>query len=60
MNSNKKLFAFKLAEKKQQAHVFSQKNTQFKARDGIAIAGCTLAPVGNGHAPRYSDTGMYC
>ncbi|WP_293631430.1 hypothetical protein [Shewanella sp. CG12_big_fil_rev_8_21_14_0_65_47_15] len=58
MNSNKKLFAFKLAEKKQLSNVSSQKNDQFKAREGVAIAGCT-DPTGRGLV-RFSDTGMYC
>ncbi|NMH64039.1 hypothetical protein [Shewanella salipaludis] len=58
MTSNKKLFAFKLAEKKQQTNVSSQKHVQFKAREGVAIAGCT-DPTGRGLV-RYSDTGIYC
>ncbi|EKE87650.1 hypothetical protein [Idiomarina xiamenensis] len=56
MKQNKKLFAFKLAEKKQATQMKSQK--QFKAREGVALAGCT-DPSGNFNV-RYDDNGMYC
>ncbi len=55
MQKEQKLFAFKLADKDQK----SEKNTKWKAREGVAIAGCTQW----GHIPdnvRYSDNGYYC
>lgn len=59
MNENKKVFAFKLADKKQTADASNeQKRKKFKARDGVAIAGCT-DPSGRWNV-RYSDNGMYC
>lgn len=59
MNGNKKVFAFKLADQKQNNITNNQsKNKQFKARDGVAIAGCT-DPFGRGMV-RYSDSGLYC
>lgn len=36
MNQPKKIFAFKLAEKKEKAAT-----TKWKARDGVSVAGCT-------------------
>jgi hypothetical protein len=39
MNQNQKPFAFKLAEEKQTA----EKSTKWQARDGVAVAGCTIA-----------------
>ncbi|MCP1338294.1 hypothetical protein NJR55_01685 [Idiomarina sp. M1R2S28] len=56
MENNKKLFAFKLAKK--QANQVKSKPEQFKAREGVAIAGCT-DPSGR-FLVRYSDNGMYC
>ena len=50
--NEKKLFAFKLAEKNQTVKT----EQQWKARAGVAVAGCT-GPVRNF---RYSDSGMYC
>jgi len=50
-----KLFAFKLAEKSPQK--------KWTAREGVAIAGCSLKPGGPGpgnRAVRYSDSGYYC
>lgn len=53
------LFAFKLAEKKQQA----VPSTQWQVRDGVSVAGCTLAE--GDHDFRNSDWGstdnaIYC
>lgn len=48
----KKTFAFKLAEK-------SPRDTgKWKARDGVAVAGCTDFRFPNNL--RYSDNGVYC
>ncbi len=52
----KKLFAFKLAEKKAQA---TKPDAQWKAREGVATAGCSFP------SERYStrvgtDNGVYC
>jgi hypothetical protein len=44
MNTQKKLFAFKLAEK--QSRNIDQNDGKWKARDGVAIAGC-CAPATN-------------
>ena len=41
MNTEKKLFAFKLADKQASAN---QKNGTWKIRDGVAIAGCSSKP----------------
>lgn len=53
---NNKTFAFKLAQKNQVAN--QDKKKQWKAREGVAIAGCTrnklLGDV------TYSDGGIYC
>jgi hypothetical protein len=46
MDTQKKLFAFKLAE--QQAKDNEQKNEKWKARDGVAIAGCSYGANGEG------------
>ena len=58
---NNKTFAFKLAEKKVTK---DSKKTQWKARDGVAVAGCTDAGpfIGNYRWPSGSvrDAGMYC
>ncbi len=40
MKNNQKLFAFKLADKKQEKT--EVKPAQWKARDGVAVAGCTF------------------
>ncbi|MFT4929170.1 MAG: hypothetical protein ACI8WB_005300 [Phenylobacterium sp.] len=59
MNENKKVFAFKLADKNQKTNISNEQKTKtFKARDGVAIAGCT-DPSGRWNV-RYSDNGMYC
>lgn len=50
--NEKKLFAFKLAEKNQAVKTESQ----WKARAGVAVAGCT----GPMRDFRYSDSGMFC
>lgn len=64
MQSDKKLFAFKLAEKRDEA---STPQGKWKAREGLAVAGCTelpdgsqewrdwYGPTGVGH-----DAGYYC
>lgn len=39
MNNDKKVFAFKLAEKKEQEQ--KEKATKWKAREGVSAAGCT-------------------
>ncbi|MNL83009.1 hypothetical protein D3C87_2105430 [compost metagenome] len=53
----KKLFAFKLAEKKTETQ--AKPEAQWKARDGVAAAGCSFP------SERYSvgaggDSGVYC
>ena len=48
-----KLFAFKLAEKTQEAN--SKSKTKWTARKGVAVAGCT-----GWRGERYGETGMYC
>ncbi len=60
MNNDKKVFAFKLAEKKEQ-----QKDTtaKWKARDGVSVAGCTLLRDGSNYRMNdiwNGDTGYYC
>lgn len=53
MDTNRKSFAFKLADKKPQA-------AKWRARDGVSMAGCTL--VGDGHywdGPIYMRDGKY-
>ena len=52
----KKLFAFKLVEKKAEQ---TKSEVQWKARDGVATAGCTFPSERYG--TRWSrDGGMYC
>ena len=52
-----KLFAFKLAEKKAQV---AKPETQWKARDTVAIAGCS-GPDARSNSPRGgSDNGIWC
>lgn len=46
MNNEKKLFAFKLAEKN--VTNSGQDNGKWKARDGVAIAGCTISDISPG------------
>jgi hypothetical protein len=62
MNNDKKVFAFKLAEKKQ-AEKEKAATTKWQAREGVALAGCT-DPTGYGDY-RYSksigtDNGVWC
>jgi hypothetical protein len=47
MDTQKKLFAFKLAEKQ----AVNADQNKWKARDGIAIAGCTTGPTPAGYLP---------
>jgi hypothetical protein len=61
MKSNKvKSFTFKVAEKSQQS------DKQFKAREGVAVAGCTMTTTPWGREPTTSwfgqsgDGGMWC
>lgn len=58
MNNNKKIFAFKLAEKKDRAAT-----TKWRAREGVALAGCTDV-TGDGDfrdsLPRGHDNGVFC
>lgn len=60
MNNDKKIFAFKLAEKKEQE---KEKAAKWKAREGVSVAGCT-DPQGWGNyrytTSRGSDNGAYC
>ena len=60
---NKKTFAFKLAEKNQ--NKIENKNTQWKAREGVSVAGCSLAfdyPGLERHKDSYGrrDQGIPC
>jgi hypothetical protein len=43
MNTEKKLFAFRLAEK--QSASVDGNNGKWKARDGVAVAGCTFPTI---------------
>ncbi|HZI14623.1 MAG TPA: hypothetical protein VE153_29920 [Myxococcus sp.] len=62
MNNDKKVFAFKLAEKKENEKEKAA-STKWKARDGVSVAGCT-DPTGQGDyrfGTRYSqDGGVWC
>jgi hypothetical protein len=51
MNHDKKVFAFKLADKKEQQD--KTPRARWKAREGVSIAGCS-DPAGNGN-PREDD-----
>lgn len=53
----KKLFAFKLAEKK--AETRAKPEVQWKTRDGVAAAGCSF-PSERYAVRTGSDTGVYC
>lgn len=60
--NNKKVFAFKLAEKKEKENEKAAAG-KWKAREGISLAGCT-DPTGQGDY-RYSlsigrDNGVWC
>ncbi len=61
MNNDKKIFAFKLAEKKENE---KEKAAKWKVRDGVSVAGCTeLSGGGDNYREinRYGwDTGYYC
>lgn len=57
MNNAKKVFAFKLAKKKE-AGKEKAETTQWKAREGLSLAGCT-DPTERG-LYRYSDNGVWC
>ena len=61
MNDTKKVFAFKLVEKKEKAQEKTL-NAKWTAREGIAVAGCT--DVGSGdyrwHQWGGADTGFWC
>ncbi|MEW6024674.1 MAG: hypothetical protein AB1807_21330 [Pseudomonadota bacterium] len=57
----KKLFAFQLAEKRAQA----KPAQQWKVRDGVAVAGCTVldeefSPYRESNRNVGSDSGDYC
>jgi hypothetical protein len=60
MKNNKvKSFTFKVAEKSQQT------DKQFKARDGVAVAGCTLTNFPFGREPTFNfvtggDGNLFC
>ena len=58
MNNHKKIFAFKLAEKKEKAAT-----AKWKAREGVSVAGCT-DPTGNGDFRESlfigRDNGVFC
>ncbi len=61
MNNDKKVFAFKLAEKKETE---KEKAAKWKAREGVSVAGCT-DPTGVGDyrydSPYYGrDNGIWC
>ncbi len=61
-NDNKKVFAFKLAEKKEKLDEKAT-TTKWKARDGVSVAGCTDR-IGDG-SYRYgkgtgTDNGVWC
>jgi hypothetical protein len=57
MNNDKKVFAFKLAEKKEK-ETEKAAPAKWKAREGISLAGCT-DPTNRGMY-RYSDNGVWC
>lgn len=59
MNNHKKIFAFKLAEKKEKAAT-----AKWKAREGVSLAGCTDR-LGDGNFREFSasgvrDNGFFC
>lgn len=61
MNNDKKVFAFKLAEKKDKKE--KVESAKWQAREGVSLAGCT-DPTADGNY-RYStsrgvDNGVYC
>ncbi|WKE64853.1 hypothetical protein PVT67_14445 [Gallaecimonas kandeliae] len=53
--NNTKLFAFKLAEKKQEV----KSDMKWTARDNVATAGCT-GPFTRASTTRAYDGGIYC
>ncbi len=59
MKNNKKSFAFKVAEKVNVAE--AQKKEQWKAREGVAVAGCTMGRFDlQWGSSRGQDNGLYC
>jgi hypothetical protein len=62
MTNDKKVFAFKLAEKKEKENE-KEKAAKWQAREGVSLAGCT-DPTGVGnyrYASRYgADNGIWC
>ena len=56
-SQEKKLFAFKLAEKKVQP---AQPQAQWKTRDGVAVAGCSFPSERYTAGTAGKDTGVYC
>ncbi len=60
MNNDKKIFAFKLAEKKEKEQ---EKAAKWQARNGVSVAGCTESDSwGNYRSSRSigTDNGIYC
>lgn len=61
MNNDKKVFAFKLAEKKEKQEKAAP--TKWQAREGLSVAGCT-DPTADGmyrySTTRVRDGGVYC
>ncbi len=61
MNNDKKVFAFKLAEKKDNEKE-QEKSAKWKAREGVSVAGCS-DPRGLGdyrYRTTTSDNGAWC
>jgi hypothetical protein len=61
MDTQKKLFAFRLADK--QTRNAGESEGKWKARDGIAIAGCCQSTIPDGHlwlVASFGDTGNPC
>lgn len=62
MNKDKKVFAFKLAEKKEK-ETEKAPAAKWKAREGVSVAGCT-DPTNDGlyrYGTRYGkDDGIWC
>jgi hypothetical protein len=61
METNQKLFAFKLAAKEEAKQIDTDATGKWKAREGIAIAGCTRVRFGERAAGAFGqDSGIYC
>lgn len=63
METKQKLFAFKLAAKEDAKKESATPDTPWKARDGVAVAGCTdyLFPDNLRYTgARGADNGAYC